>query len=127
MNITAEQIRNQLREGNDIEPIKNGAHIILINDGKHFSSTIEGLGRNLVDMLLYQMLEHPDFAILLKGTIKEYEDLRKYQEAAEKAVGHIDKILEGLDRLKEYLQETDKEDNKSKNRKPRHHGKQHKS
>lgn len=121
MNITAEQIKNQIREGSNIEPIKNGAHIILIKDGKSLSSAIEGLGRNLVDMLLCQMLEDPYFAIIIKGTIKEYEDIRKFQEAAEKDVDHMGNIIGGLDKLIECLQEINGEDHKSKNRKPRHH------
>lgn len=43
MKLTAEQIRNYLREGNEIEAIKDGAHIILLKDGRYFTSSVEGV------------------------------------------------------------------------------------
>ena len=127
MKLTAEQIRNSLREGNEIEAIKDGAHIILLSDKKHASSSIEGLGEDLVNLLLNIMMEDPNFALLLKGTVMEYEKIRRFQESAEKAVGHMDNILESLDKLANIIQEIHGDKKPNNNRKPRRNGKQHKS
>lgn len=127
MKLTAEQIRNYLREGNEIEAIKDGAHIILLSDKKHASSSIAGRGEDIVNLFLNIMMEDPDFALLLKGTVIEYEKIRRFQESSQKAVGHMDNIIESLDKLANIIQEIQGDKKPNNNRKPRRNGKQHKS
>ena len=127
MKLTAEQIRDYLKEGNEIEAIKDGAHIILLKDETHFTSSIEGRGIDIVNLFLNQMTRDPDFALLLKGTVMEYEKIRRFQESAEKAVGHMDNIIESLDKLANIIQGTHGDKKPNNNRKPRRNGKQHKS
>lgn len=127
MKLTAEQIRNSLREGNEIEAIKDGAHIILLSDKKHASSSIEGLGEDLVNLLLNIMMEDPNFALLLKGTVIEYEKIRRFQESSQKVVGHMDNIIENLNKLANIIQGIHGDKKPNNNRKPRRNGKQHKS
>lgn len=98
MKLTAKQIMDSLREGK-IQPIKDGAHFILITDGKHFTSSVEGMGANIVELLLNLMFHDPDYAILIKGTLREYEKIQKFSEATEKAIGHMDNIIDSLDKL----------------------------
>jgi hypothetical protein len=127
MKLTAEQIRNYIREGNEIEAIKDGAHIIILSDKEHASSSIAGRGKDIVNLLLNIMMEDPDFALLLKGTVMEYEKIRRFQESSQKAVGHMDNIIESLDKLANIIQEIHGDKKPNNNRKPRRNGKQHKS
>lgn len=127
MKLTAEQIRNYIREGNEIEAIKDGAHIILLSDKKHASSSIAGLGKDIVNLLLNIMIEDQEFALLIKGTVMEYEKIRRFQESSQKAVGHMDNIIESLDKLANIIQEIHGDKKPNNNRKPRRNGKQHKS
>lgn len=127
MKLTAEQIRNYIREGNEIEAIKDGAHIILLSDKKHANSSIAGRGEDIVNLFLNIMMEDPNFALLLKGTIMEYEKIRRFQESSQKAVGHMDNIIKGLDKLANIIQEIQGDKKPNNNRKPRRNGKQHKS
>lgn len=127
MKLTAEQIRNYLREGNEIEAIKDGAHFILLSDKKHASSSIAGRGEDIVNLFLNIMMEDPDFALILKGTIMEYEKIRRFQESSQKAVGHMDNIIKGLDKLANIIQGIHGDKKPNNNRKPRRNGKQHKS
>lgn len=127
MKLTAEQIRNYIREGNEIEAIKDGAHIILLSDKKHSSSSIAGRGEDIVNLFLNIMMEDPNFALLLKGTIMEYEKIRRFQESSQKAVGRMDNIIKGLDKLANIIQEIQGDKKPNNNRKPRRNGKQHKS
>ena len=127
MKLTAEQIRNYLKEGNEIEAIKDGAHIILLKDGVYFTSSVEGVGIDLVHLFLNQMMRDPEFALLLKGTVMEYEKIRRFQESSQKAVGHMDNIIKGLDKLANIIQEIQGDKKPNYNRKPRRNGKLHKS
>lgn len=127
MKLTAEQIRNYLREGNEIEAIKDGAHIILLKDGVYFTSSVEWVGIDLVHLFLNQMMRDPEFALLIKGTVMEYEKIRRFQESSQKAVGHMDNIIKGLDKFANIIQEIQGDKKPNNNRKPRRNGKQHKS
>ena len=127
MKLSAEQIRNYLKEGNEIEAIKDGAHIILLKDGVYFTSSVEGIGIDLVHLFLNQMMRDPEFALLLKGTVMEYEKIRRFQENSQKAVDHMDNIIESLDKLANIIQGIHGDKKPNNNRKPRRNGKQHKS